>query len=286
MFTKDGFMKNILLATFLSLFAFGSLIAEDSSWTMGDQWFKQIQTEYQQGKYKNFISDIDAKYQKAEPQVKEQLQQIEQVLKTPEGKEQISQMKSKQVELQKEMDALSLETNKQISKITNANPNLLVSKIYKDSAIAHPIARLDDNSPLSNLSLLEMPLPDDEYKNNPYFKAKDLIIISGIKKSFLYRDESLKNDLDKYIVVLDLDKFQKLVSYGEANKDTALVGQVKTAEKDFATTTAERHNARYLIELGSGERQPANDAEKQIAEIMKNLRIQQQELLKKIMPQQ
>jgi hypothetical protein len=276
-------MKKIF--TFISLMTLvsGSILAVDSdktAWTPGSDWYKEIDSSFKQGKDKEFLEKVEslyqAKYAGTEAQIKKEFD-------LPQVKKRLAEIKKQVDEFQIDTIALQDRTNKELEQVAKDNPNLEVSKVIQDALVNSKLSP----EQIKGLEFVnELPLStesdDEKYRNIAIeYELKKQLIYMSFKGQIAELGNLNREEMRKYVAMLELEKLQKLKELASKEKDQPKEELLDAALKGFPLESANNHDYQYFLLLSNGARAPANDAEKKVIEILKSYEKQRQELIKK-----
>lgn len=256
-------------------------LIEQSDWVMGDVWFEQVRTAYKQGDFDDFLQKIDARYRQGVD--KNEWQKLfDPALLKNDPDAQLIQKQAKAFGA--EFDALRHKRNEQFKALAAQHQGETVAKIVQSLLPLSP----EQKNAVEYINQLDSPEISliDEVQNQAAkqivteYHVKQLIVTTTKIGSHEWAGgiEFNKENNAKFRVVLELEKYSKLLNLAKSYPDTFCSEKILIAAETYPKIAAEMHDRGYLIDLESGKRAAKTEAEKQAALIMKNFFEQKQAL--------
>lgn len=277
-------MNNYISSFMLLLFCVSGVVnlqAEDT-YILGSQWAKNISEAYQQGQFSDFFNRLETRYaeglkNKEWDDLRNEGKKLHNELETEEGKKRFKELKENSNNYANELQILRNERNSLLLKIAKENPDHFVSKVISDLQILQKDTsnELNQDETIAN--------DDSTQLNEIYFKMRVFQALLSwatvAENADLFGLEKISlEDSEKYHYVIGLYEFQMLK---QAEDREAIKNEIMEELAKYSLLVANNHNESYLQELGNGTRKAENNAEKCVAEIMKNFQERQKELIKK-----
>lgn len=250
-----------ILALLLSMNAITPLEGNENHLPrMGQEIVSQVEAEYKQGKYSNFLNQLHGQYQSAGKIGA--IRGLFQTAKKGADDDVIESLDKKQAELdqirnQRLMEAIAENPNSEIAKkiqsIISLSERLPKFKILRELEQLKYQGATESTNPLeSKISAIE----------TEYYLKSLLLDIAGLRS-----DTSIEERYKKKIV-LSLEKFQKIEAIVNASKDSAWKEKLRKMKKAHHDYLALCIDLETLNDLAKGKIDAHNPTEEKVKEIM------------------
>ncbi|NRA90952.1 MAG: hypothetical protein HRU43_07505 [Simkaniaceae bacterium] len=287
---KKYLCASILAAT-LSLPLFAQDVASSPKTTQSEQeshakqkLIDEIFTDYQEGRYNNFLKRIDETYQE-----KNKKWEFNSAL---EERKKLSEMvvdykSSKQDAFLKEYHALQEAQNNELIEVCLKNPHYKFSSEVRDMIFYTPDAHEQE-------SLNYVHELSQKFKGDGTTPLENVLI--NIDTEFWLKDLSLGTSLaqkqidhttfQKQHLVLHIEKMQRMKAACEGDLvDVKIKSYIETAAKVLPKVKASSATRRHLMALGRGKVAPQNEVEVSMQKIMATYIEKEEALVQKTFPE-
>lgn len=271
-------MKKVI--SFFLLFCLGVSQISFSTETgilKSDEWVSSVRKEYEEGKYAAFLETNKQKWIQEENSGK--------LDGFGKGVSEEVLAKSKEVmePIQDRLEVLRKELDEALISIAAKDSTLSIAQIIQ-SACSQP--EISDEQDTAWLTLFEMTFVNRPSDSSPYAQKVKEILGEYFQRAFLVERHFLmeknpnEDELEQCRFVLQLEKFNALFAVQElqSEDDEKLSHMIQIAYDFFILSAPRTHDAFYLISLGNDRRQPSNDLEREVVDVMKSYSKQQKEL--------
>ncbi len=269
--------------------------APEATTVTGQEWIKGIESNYQAGKYKNFLDEMDRYYQAGQNQNSWKFlvdSENELIIKynTPAGKKLIDDLTAKSKQYNEAVVQLKKERNQQLQKIAAGFPKAPVSQMISD--------RLNQELTPQQMKSLELfqewisPFPF--HAETPLLKqlkavnfesnVKELLLGAayqqgGQKSSEIpYFGKLTSDQLDEFQVVLTLDKLNKMQNLAQKSNEQDLKGVIATVSKAFPILASQIYDSKAIERY---VKKPSTPVEEDVAKVIQSYDKKRNETLKK-----
>lgn len=257
----------VLVLLFSCVFSIENLAAADKeNFILGSQWAKQIDANFKEGKYGDFITKIEARFQegvksKEWTALLNEQKKFYDAISTPEGKKQYLEVENKSIKYRNELCELRYTRNQALLSVAIEFPNEFVSSVIRDLAsneVCTPSGRLGE-------------------MNEVIFKVGVMHSMISVPNAGL--GELSAEKTEEYGVVLDLYKFQQLLRQEHLTEDAK--NALLTDQSNYIILAANNHDEGYLKALANRNPESESAAEQRVASIMNDFDQQKKELMKR-----
>lgn len=263
-------MKKI--ASLFLLFCLGtsqiSFSAEPNT-LRSDAWVGYVRKEYVEGKYAEFLKNnkeqfIQEKGSASSPATRIELSEDE----IAKGREAMKPIYAR-------LKSLKIERDEALLSIASKDPALPISEIIR-SACSPSKTSYEQNVAVNTLH--EMPFVNFPAFRSPFAeKIREILFEYNLRDHLAIRhffmDENPDDDaIEQWRVALQLEKFNALFAVQglQGESDEKLSHMIQTAYDAFLLSAPRDHDEDYLTSLEKNRRQPANDLEREVVEVMKS----------------
>lgn len=264
--------------------------------TAGSEWVKALQTNYQDGKYKSFIAEMDRVYKDGQaqnswqPLLDREQAQIKK-FNTPEGKSIYENALAKRKSINKEITQIKRDQNQQLQKIALAYPNTSISLVINDitnhqltDKELSSLEQLDEwiTSPISQHAetpLLKQ-LKEVNFESNIKYRLLNAAFNQGDKKSNILPDfgKMDENQMEEYLMVLTFDKLSKMQKLAQNSNEEDIKQVISTVVQTFPVLAAQLYDNKLLEQQIQNASSPADQ---EAAKIIQNSNQKLAEIVKK-----
>lgn len=261
-----------------------------TAWLSGQQWTTEVQNAYQQGQYAPFLKQVDQTFQEGEKQdtwktirEKELARDASTAAQynTPEGKKRFDETSANVDAYIKAVNTLKQERDQALQKIATTHPDAPISKLIQaryaiTPLTAEQIKAFDTvDAWLSPFPLNSNPLIPQLRAIDLNFRIKTMLLDRGLIPHLETTD---KDTLERYRLVLILDKFHSLLRAVKQANQSELSDPLDVVTNNYPTISAEERDGLAIEHLSQ---MPLDEASKQSAAIIKSFKEKQTELRKK-----
>lgn len=231
----------------------------------GKAWVQEIKGSYQKGKYDSYLNNVQEAYAKGE------VASFEETFKTPEEQAaflaKLEEIFISKKEISPEINQSAKEREHALLKIADAFPKEAISKVIKESILSST----DQKSSQALKDLILSAVSPDKVqepagKNIREFMVKYQIVgLASLRYQRAIPENTDFSDRQKMWVVLLLRQMDDITKSDLIMKDELL-----NHYSQLLNNFTKLHDLQYLTNLGNGTLQPCNEAEKQVATLMKS----------------
>ncbi len=262
-----------------------------ATWVPAKQWTQEVQKGYQQGQYAPFLKQLEDTYQTGEKNGSWKTIRDAELARdastaalyhTPEGKKRFDEVSANVDAYVKAVNALKQERDQALQKVAATYPDAPISKLinarYSITPLTTDQMKAFDtvDTWLSPFPLNPNPLIPQLRAINLNYRIKNMLLERGLIPNL---DTTDKDALDRYRLVLLLDKFNALLQAANQANQKELADFLSIVFQNYPTISAEERDG-LVIEYVS--QMPLDEASKQAAVIIKSYKDKQTELRKKL----
>jgi hypothetical protein len=239
------------------------------SWMPAEEWYIQLQKDYQAGKFNEFLAEVEARYQAQKGSL-------------PTENEPLSARKEKQtLEYYYQLEALKADRNKQLADIANEFPQSYVGKVITEALKPlEPFEMEQAHQEYLNSKLPPWMRTQFGNGNDPFakyddivqeFDAKTAIIIEMLGENSDYKNkEWLNRNTENVSAVMALVKLDKLYRRCKELNDQNCKERFEILLDNYDQSARRFHDKMFLNALGKGYILPSNEPESKVGDIIRN----------------
>lgn len=289
-------MLKLLSCMMLGLVTGQILQTPEPTAVTGSEWVKEVDTNYQEGKYKGVLDELNSYYlagQKANnwQRLLDRENEKAKLFKTPEGRKKFEELTVLSKKISNDLIQLKTDKNRQLKKIAADYPNAPITDIIRDtlnqeispSQIA-AVERLEEMlSPLSQIpeSPLLKQLRQIRFESDVKWQLLYEAYKQGDNKTnpnVPYLGKLNEGKMDEYRMVLNIDKFNQMKKAANESNERDLKDLISTVVTALPILSAQMYDDRAIDQE---IKDPVSPADKDTAKIIQEYNKKRTDVLKK-----
>lgn len=252
----------------------GTALPMNARWLPGSVWFKEVETDFRDDKYRDYLKAVDVVYKEkvSHEDFKQQQKAQEDMLGNQGGLEAVV------LEFRKKVHSLEVKRDRQLKEICQGHAEeevcVYVQSLidYDEIDVKDPVVLLAMHNPALNHIDRDDPFVIEfEHLFNEWLTKLQIAENLAEKQRNETNQRSFQKDdvLAKRQLAIQLELMDKLAALSGEHPTHPLSQKLRLMVSSFPQRAAKRHDIHFLQAMADGSTTPRTPTEKKVAEVVK-----------------